>query len=109
MYYLCNENKGADQLRGYLGLQKSQFFDDAAQIMMKFITIIKLTSMKIAHSNINGIRNKKDDINVNLSDYDIICVSETKPNEHIQTDSYQNPTSRKHGRVMNTPLHPTFI
>ena len=31
---------------------------------------IKLTSMKIAHSNINGLRNKIDDISVNLSDFD---------------------------------------
>ena len=33
---------------------------------------IQLTSMKIAHSNINSTRNKIDDISVELSDYDII-------------------------------------
>ena len=38
---------------------------------------IKLTSMKIAQSNINNIRNKIDDISIELSDYDIICISET--------------------------------
>ena len=56
---------------------------------------IKLTSMKIAHSNINSIRNKIDDISVELSDYDIICISETKLNDQILTtslliDSYNN-------------------
>ena len=66
---------------------------------------IKLTSMKIAHSNINGLRNKIDDISVNLSEYDIICVSETKLNEHFQTknlliDSYHNPI-RKERNINN--------
>ena len=66
---------------------------------------IKLTSMKIAHSNINGLRNKIDDISVNLSEYDIICVSETKLNEHFQTtnlliDSYHNPI-RKDRNINN--------
>ena len=46
---------------------------------------IKLTSMKIAHSNINGLRNKIDDISINLSDFDVICISETKLNDHIAT------------------------
>ena len=46
---------------------------------------IKLPSMKIAHSNINSIRDKTDDISVELSDYDIICVSETKLNDQIST------------------------
>ena len=63
------------------------------------------TSMKIAHSNINGLRNKIDDISVNLSEYDIICVSETKLNEHFQTtnlliDSYHNPI-RKDRNINN--------
>ena len=49
---------------------------------------IKLASMKIAHSNINGLRNKIDDISVNLSDFDVICISETKLNNHIATKNY---------------------
>ena len=66
---------------------------------------IKLTSMKIAHSNINGLRNIIDDISVNISEYDIICVSETKLNEHFQTinlliDSYQYPI-RKDRNINN--------
>ena len=61
--------------------------------------------MKIAHSNINGLRNKINDISVNLSEYDIICVSETKLNEHFQTtnlliDSYHNPI-RKDRNINN--------
>ena len=52
--------------------------------------------MKIAHSNINSIRNKIDDVSANLSDYDIICISETKLSDDIQTknlliDSYHDP------------------
>ena len=43
--------------------------------------------MKIAHSNINSIRNKIDDISVELSDYDFICISETKLNDQISTTS----------------------
>ena len=59
-------------------------------------TQINLTSMKIAHSNINSIRNKIDDVSANLSDYDIICISETKLSDDIQTknlliDSYHDP------------------
>ena len=46
---------------------------------------IKITSMNIAHSNINGLRNKMDDISVNLSDFDVICISETKLNDYIAT------------------------
>ena len=66
---------------------------------------IKLTSMKIAHSNINGLRNKIDDISVNLSDFDVICISETKLNDHIATkklliDSYHNPI-RKDRNINN--------
>ena len=66
---------------------------------------IKLTSMKIAHSNINSIRNKIDDISVELSDYDIICISETKLNDQISTtslliDSYINPI-RKDRNINN--------
>ena len=64
---------------------------------------IKLTSMNIAHSNINSIRNKIDDISVELSDYDIICIS--KLNDQISTtslliDSYNNPV-RKDRNVNN--------
>ena len=66
---------------------------------------IKLTSMKIAHSNMNGLRNKIDDISVNLSDYVVICISETKLNDHIPTkhlliDSYHNPI-RKERNINN--------
>ena len=68
---------------------------------------IKLTSMKIAHSDINGLRNKIDDISVNLSDFDVtcICLSETKLNDHIATkklmiDSYHNPI-RKDRNINN--------
>ena len=69
---------------------------------------IKLTSMKIAHSNINSIRNKIDDISVELSDYDIICISETKLSDQISTtslliDSYNNPI-RKHRNINNGGL-----
>ena len=66
---------------------------------------IQLTSMKIAHSNINSIRNKIDEISVELSDYDIICISETKLNDQISTtslliDSYNNPI-RKDRNINN--------
>ena len=44
--------------------------------------------MKIAYSNINGLRNQINDISVNLSDFDVICISETKLNDHIATKIY---------------------
>ena len=44
-----------------------------------------LKCIKIAHLNINGLRNKVDLINAELSDYDIICVSETKLNDIVDT------------------------
>ena len=67
--------------------------------------IITLTSMKIAHSNINSTRNKIDDISVELSDYDIICISEIKLDDQIPTtslliDSYNNPI-RKDRNINN--------
>ena len=37
-----------------------------------------LSSLNIAQTNINGIRNKLDHVSAELSDYEIICVSETK-------------------------------
>ena len=58
---------------------------NTTQINDKNNTQINLTSMKIAHSNINSIRNKIDDISANLSDYDIICISETKLCDDIPT------------------------
>ena len=45
-----------------------------------------LSAIKIAHTNINGIRNKVDHVSAELSDYDIICVSETKLNPTIITN-----------------------
>lgn len=55
-----------------------------------------LSSLKIAHTNINSIRNKVDHISSELSDYDIICISETKlndsvPTEKILIDGYKQP------------------
>lgn len=63
-----------------------------------------LSSIKIAHSNINSIRNKIDHISAELSDYDIICISETKLNESVQTskiliDGYMEPIRKD--RVTN--------
>lgn len=45
----------------------------------------KLTGIKIAHLNINGLRNKIDLLNAELSNYDIICVSETKLSDTVET------------------------
>lgn len=42
-----------------------------------------ISSIKIAHSNINSIRNKLDHISSELSDYDIICISESKLDDSI--------------------------
>ena len=48
-----------------------------------------LSAIKIAHTNINGIRNKVDHVSAELSDYDIICVSETKLNPTITNDKIE--------------------
>lgn len=64
-----------------------------------------LSSIKIAHTNINSIRNKIEHISAELSDYDIICVSETKLNASIPTsqiliDGYMEPIRKD--RVTNS-------
>ncbi|MCG8048538.1 MAG: reverse transcriptase domain-containing protein [Candidatus Thiodiazotropha endolucinida] len=45
--------------------------------------------IKIAHVNINSIRNKVDLLYTELHDYDIICVSETKLNPSISTSDLE--------------------
>lgn len=55
-----------------------------------------LSPIKIAHTNINGICNKVDHVSVELSDYEIICVSETKlnstiTNDKIEIDGFKTP------------------
>ena len=44
---------------------------------------MQISSIKLAHTHINSIRNKLDDIAAELSDYDIIGISETKLNNSI--------------------------
>ena len=44
---------------------------------------MQISSIKLAHTNINSIRNKLDDIAAELSDYYIIGISETKFNNSI--------------------------
>lgn len=44
-----------------------------------------LSCLKIAHSNINSIRNKVDSVSAELSDFDIICIGETKLNDQYPT------------------------
>ena len=48
---------------------------------------LHLSSIKLAHSNIKSIRNKTEDIASELSEYDIICISETKLNNSISSTS----------------------
>lgn len=48
-----------------------------------------LASMKMAHLNINGLRNKVDLLTAELSEYDIICVSETKLNNSVDTSKLE--------------------
>ena len=55
-----------------------------------------LSSLNIAHTNINGVRNKLDHVSAELSDYEIICVSETKlnpnfPTSKITINGYRTP------------------
>lgn len=52
-------------------------------------TIVKSSCIKIAHVNINGIRNKLDSVSAELSNYDVICISETKLNSTIQTQDLE--------------------
>ena len=66
---------------------------------------MQTSSIKLAHTNINSIRNKLDDIAAELSDYDIIGISETKLNNSIQSsmlmlDSYNMPI-RKEREINN--------
>ena len=44
---------------------------------------MQISSIKLAHTNTNSIKNKLDDIAAELSDYDIIGISETKLNNSI--------------------------
>ena len=45
--------------------------------------------MKIEHLNINGLRNKTDLLYAELADYDIICVSETKLTNQVETSTLE--------------------
>ena len=49
------------------------------------LTKNSLACMKIAHLNINGLRNKTNLLKAELSDYDIICVFETKLSDTVET------------------------
>lgn len=54
------------------------------------------SGIKIAHSNVNSLRHKVDYITSELSDYDIICISESKLNDSISDssisiDGYRQP------------------
>lgn len=58
-----------------------------------------LTCIKIAHLNIIGLRNKIDLLSTELSSYDIICVSETKLSDNVETknieiDGFHHPIRR---------------
>ena len=71
----------------------------AAEVTHNNPQLNNLSSMKIAHLNINGLRNKVDLLSVELSEYDIICVSETKLNNLVETaklkiDGFHDPIRR---------------
>ena len=60
--------------------------------------------MKIAHLNINGLRNKTDLLYAELADNNIICVSETKLTNQVKTSTleisgYNKPI--RHNRQFN--------
>ena len=66
---------------------------------------IQTSSIKLAHTNINSIRNKLDDVAAELSDYDIIGISESKlnnsiPSSMLMLDSYNMPI-RKDREINN--------
>ena len=70
-----------------------------SDIIHKKPQLANLASMKIAHVNINGLRNKVDLLNAELAEYDIICVSETKLNNLVETskleiDGFYEPIRR---------------
>ena len=48
---------------------------------------VQTSSIKLAHTKINSIRIKLDDIAAELSDYDIIRISETKLNNSIPSST----------------------
>ena len=71
----------------------------AAEVTNNNPQLNNLSSLKIAHLNINGLRNKVDLLSVELSEYDIICVSETKLNNLVETaklkiDGFHDPIRR---------------
>ena len=57
------------------------------------LTKNNLACMKIAYlninGNINGLRNKIDLLKVELSDYDIICIPETKLSDTVETSNLE--------------------
>ena len=61
--------------------------------------------MKVAHLNINGLRNKIDLLSAEPSEYDIICVSETKLSDNIETKNLEingfHQPIRRHRRFNN--------
>ena len=53
------------------------------------LTKNNLACMKMAHFNVNGLQNKTDILKAELSDYDIICVSETKLFDTVETSNLE--------------------
>ena len=54
------------------------------------------SKLKIFHFNINGLRNKVDELETEVSDYDIVVITETKlnlntENKNIKLDEFQDP------------------
>ena len=55
-----------------------------------------VSGIKVAHTNINGIRHKIDPVATELADHDIICIAETKLSHDFETckleiDGYKEP------------------
>lgn len=48
-----------------------------------------LSGIKVAHTNINGIRHKIDSVGTELTEYDIICIAETKLNSTYETSKLE--------------------
>ena len=115
MYYLCSENKGADQLRDYreadlrlcFRICKKRFSHDEAPFIIGDQSLITWTEKQVCEV----CEGKPDAVKRCIDCDQNFCQACSKVQftlESLMEQSFRI-TSCKHVREMYTPLHPTFV
>ena len=132
-YYLCSENKGADQLCGYreadlsfvFAYKKGLFSHDAAQFYFPVFPDDMASLIQTCGGDVvpdaDCLRNTErtplivtcsdiedEDGDVQVSSQDIAMFNSRWSYDRIRITTKYKGTSCKHVCVMKTPLHPTY-